>query len=486
MASLGMRLMMLSFALHALANALVTPRQYDPYPEDGPPSALQCIERSLTFPNWHIFGSTLVSVNGSSGGSTGDFKFLANNKATGEMAECKGKDIELDPKGPASLEVWHKCNDTRLEFQFNLTSFEMRLRGSWVCEESSPFLFSAGGIWEEPVIQGCFTDEGPRGEEQLCIMGNSQVSGRLSSPVSISPQLPLYAYTPFEPARRCVDRSYDPEWVVDDFSYKHHSSQLEGKAEKYYDLSVTLTSTSTGEKAACVIKVDELRADPKRSNAWVKCSPSSQPNALTASTEILLDPEYGILGVRQAWRCTDGIEGIDLENYTGTGYLTSPLVCASPRTINIQSTDGHSIGTASEYNCSLSPAPSGSKIRFSGYSPEAPTMPHTYYQKSCTLGSLLNTTSIDLQEYVVETTDGKSTATLSLRNPGTGDRYLLSKLAIVDDGQWHDCHQSGDGATLPWQLERCQYSLDRVTGKIGVHVQWFCDDRDPDHAQDPV
>lgn len=179
-------------------------------------------------------------------------------------------------------------------------------------DSGNRFLFSAAGVWEEPVIQGCFTEEGPRGEEQLCIMGNSQVSGRLSSPVSISPQLPIYPYTPFEPARRCVDRSYDPEWVIENFAYKHHSSQLAGKSERFYDLSVALTSTSTGEKSTCDIRVDELHADPKRSTPWVKCSSPSGPDPLTSSTEVMLDPEYGILGVRQAWRCTDGIEGIDL------------------------------------------------------------------------------------------------------------------------------------------------------------------------------
>lgn len=179
-------------------------------------------------------------------------------------------------------------------------------------DRGNRFLFSASGIWEEPVIQGCFTDEGPRGEEQLCIMGNSQVSGSLSSPVSISPQLPIYPYTPFEPARRCVDRSYDPEWVIESFFYKHHSAHLADIAERYYDLSVVLTSTSTGEKSTCDIQVDELRADTKRTASWIRCSPPSGSNALTSSTEIMLDPEYGILGVRQAWRCTDGIEGIDL------------------------------------------------------------------------------------------------------------------------------------------------------------------------------
>lgn len=169
------------------------------------------------------------------------------------------------------------------------------------------------------------------------------------------------------------------------------------------------------------------------------------------------------------------------ENYTGTGYLSSPLICAAPKTVSIQNSDGRSAGTASEYNCSLSPTTNGAKIRFSGYSPEPPIMPHTYYEKSCTLGSFLNTTGLELQDYVVERVESSSTVTFKLRNPGTGDLYSLNQMPVADDGEWHDC-VAGSGEVLPWQLATCRYSLDRKLGKLGFHIQWYCDDRDPNHA----
>lgn len=115
----------------------VWPRQYAD-PEAPPPSVEACIDRSFSNPNWHVISPMLVTVNGSRGGTTGDLQFLAINMATGVTARCNQSNIELDPRGPDALTKWHGCNVTDLGFQFNLTSFEMRLRGSWVCEKGSP------------------------------------------------------------------------------------------------------------------------------------------------------------------------------------------------------------------------------------------------------------------------------------------------------------------------------------------------------------
>lgn len=165
-------------------------------------------------------------------------------------------------------------------------------------------MFSSTGTWEEPVIQGCLDEpDAPRGQEILCIMGNSQVSGALSTPVAITPQLPILPFTPDEPPERCPDRSIDPEWVVDKFFYQHH----DGKS----DVSVDLTNIPTGELVSCSATVGPTGGTTNGATRWVKCAPA-HPGTLVKSMEISFDPNYGVLGVRQSWACPDIIKGIDL------------------------------------------------------------------------------------------------------------------------------------------------------------------------------
>lgn len=145
-------------------------------------------------------------------------------------------------------------------------------------------------------------------------MGNSQVSGSLSTPVAIAPQLPLIPYVPAEPYHRCVDRSWDPEWVVEQFSFRHHASQgLDGVAgKKFYELSLNLTNASNGETVPCSVTVDEQTSATARGTwPWVKCAAPANATSLISQTEVMLDPDYGVLGVQQTWNCTDGIAGID-------------------------------------------------------------------------------------------------------------------------------------------------------------------------------
>ena len=163
------------------------------------------------------------------------------------------------------------------------------------------------------------------------------------------------------------------------------------------------------------------------------------------------------------------------DSYTGTGYLHTPLTCSAPAK-----------GDApSSYSCGLAPAPG--PIRFSGYWPKPPPMPHTTYSKSCTIGSFVNTTSLKLREYKIQTIVGADNrtqlvGTFEILNPGTGDTYRLDRIPITtDQGVWGGC-RAGSGAPLPWQLAGCQYSLERSSNRIGVRFQWYCDDRDPSHA----
>lgn len=144
-------------------------------------------------------------------------------------------------------------------------------------------------------------------------MGNSQVWGSLSSPLNISPQLPLLPYTPAELPQRCVDRSVDPEWQLGHVLYQHHYSQSKGQTEKYYHLTFDLTNVSNDEKIACNVTVDQLGGVTNKdgSTPWVKCRNTNSPATNITSTLVMLDTVNGLFGVKQSWNCSDGIEGLE-------------------------------------------------------------------------------------------------------------------------------------------------------------------------------
>jgi hypothetical protein len=117
-------------------------RQYWPDPELTTRSPQECIKASFTNPTWGIYDPALVAVNSSSGGTQGDIRFLTVNSATGVSANCTAKDIDLDPKGAGALDLWHNCSLPGLFFQFNLETLDMRLKGTWRCENSSRSVFT--------------------------------------------------------------------------------------------------------------------------------------------------------------------------------------------------------------------------------------------------------------------------------------------------------------------------------------------------------
>jgi hypothetical protein len=125
----------------ALCEAASIQRRQDwPDPDPKTRTPEECTRASFTNPTWGIYDPNLVVVNSSSGGTQGDIRFLTVNSATGVSAECKAKDIDLDPRGPAALETWHNCSIPNLAFQFNLETLDMRLKGSWLCDSSSRFV----------------------------------------------------------------------------------------------------------------------------------------------------------------------------------------------------------------------------------------------------------------------------------------------------------------------------------------------------------
>ncbi len=142
-------------------------------------------------------------------------------------------------------------------------------------------------------------------------MGNSQVPASLSRPVAIHPQLPLLPYTPSERAQRCVDRSYDPEWEINDLLYQHHYAEANNQTSVFYDLSLNVTNISDGRNLNCSVRADlSAGTQSNGSTTWVRCAVAG-PSTTDASIEVSLDTNYGILGLRQAWECSDGVAGVE-------------------------------------------------------------------------------------------------------------------------------------------------------------------------------
>jgi hypothetical protein len=168
--------------------------------------------------------------------------------------------------------------------------------------------FTASGPWEVPLIHGCLDEwNTPRGQQTMCIMGNSQVSAGLSSPLAIHPQLPLLPYTPRERAARCVDRSWDPEWQVNALRYHHHSVQRDNKTSISYDIALDVTNISDGQNTNCSVTVDLEPQDIRNngSKPWIRC------NGTGASVDVTLDTNYNVLGIRQSWECSDGVSAVE-------------------------------------------------------------------------------------------------------------------------------------------------------------------------------
>ena len=92
----------------------------------------------------------------------------------------------------------------------------------------------------------------------------------------------------------------------------------------------------------------------------------------------------------------------------------------------------------------------------------------------------MNGTHMVLRRYTLKHIDnGAIRASFALENPGPGDVYQLDGMAVTPDGDWHTCGLAGGQA--PWQLETCEYKLDRKQAEISFRLQWLCDDRDPFH-----
>jgi hypothetical protein len=106
------------------------------------------------------------------------------------------------------------------------------------------------------------------------------------------------------------------------------------------------------------------------------------------------------------------------------------------------------------------------------------------FSTSCSPASFANITHFTLLTYKIETVttareggvQGPSQllATFAVKNPGSGDTYVLNRIPIsTGGGVWSTCI-AGE-TPLPGELKRCMYLLERrKDGRVGFRFQWVC------------
>jgi hypothetical protein len=158
-----------------------------------------------------------------------------------------------------------------------------------------------------PAIEWCDTGDSARGAVRRCVLENTDVIPALSSPVKIHPYVPETPWVPFEFPDGCVARSDYPIWQVDDLVYNHKTSAP--------SLSFNLTNLSNGGRIACSIEVNTtLTRSTAHSEHWQTCSTENGPNLSppdVSGTQILFDPDYELLAIKQTWMCHE--DGRDIE-----------------------------------------------------------------------------------------------------------------------------------------------------------------------------
>lgn len=152
----------------------------------------------------------------------------------------------------------------------------------------------ANGSVELPEALGCNSEAAQR----WCLYGNNAINPILSSPVAIKPFAAWYPRVPYEYPDRCVERSDYPTFEIHDLFYNHTSSKQ--------SLSLTIINIMNSAKLRCSIVLDETltRADA-HAPRWNNCTDASQIGTEVSATQILFDHDYGLLGIKQTWRCHD-------------------------------------------------------------------------------------------------------------------------------------------------------------------------------------
>ena len=167
-----------------------------------------------------------------------------------------------------------------------------------------------------PTPLGCFRDDASQSssgmEETSCLLQNTGILMELDAPVAITPVQPWTTWPDYDREERCVDRSENPTWEIHDLSFDH--AKRRDSARAAYSLSFNVTSQSTDSRVSCSVEIDEgMSLALTNTEHWLDCAiPGGF--SLTSdiiSTQAMFDVDYGLLGIKQVWKCPDAVRGID-------------------------------------------------------------------------------------------------------------------------------------------------------------------------------
>jgi hypothetical protein len=145
--------------------------------------------------------------------------------------------------------------------------------------------------------------------QTTCLTSNADLSMSLESPVAIDPTPPYLTWINDYVEARCVDRSGYPVWTVADLKYEN--AGISGS----HALSFNLTNLSNMESISCsLVLEDRLSLQNTNQEHWANCvSPKpSLSKAPIVATQVMFDPDYGLLVINQTWTCNDNVEGVEV------------------------------------------------------------------------------------------------------------------------------------------------------------------------------
>jgi hypothetical protein len=161
--------------------------------------------------------------------------------------------------------------------------------------------FVANGSVELPSALGCNSEA----TQRWCLYGNNGINPALSSPVHIKPFPAWFPRIPYEYPDRCVERSDYPTWEIRDLVYNHSSPHQQ-------NLSLSITNLMNGLRYSCSVTLDEAatRADA-HATRWSNCTSLSYSDNGITDTQLMFDSDYGVLGIKETWKCRDNIAAND-------------------------------------------------------------------------------------------------------------------------------------------------------------------------------
>lgn len=89
----------------------------------------KCLNVSTSHPGWEITNLAFTTINYNTGGRTGDIRFNAYNPAVETTTACTAENIDMS----GASKAWHDCSVVGTGFQFSLTDYGLKIKGSWSC-----------------------------------------------------------------------------------------------------------------------------------------------------------------------------------------------------------------------------------------------------------------------------------------------------------------------------------------------------------------